>query len=154
VQAPGSFPRPFRAALGDRIYGCDDCQEVCPPNRVDERRQPPPAADASAEPTVDLLAMLAASDDELLERHGRWYIPDRAPRYLRRNALVALGNVGRGDDPATASALAVALRDADPLVRGHAVWAARRLGRDDLVAHAMAAERDLDVLTEIAAPLD
>ncbi|MDQ3643818.1 MAG: HEAT repeat domain-containing protein, partial [Actinomycetota bacterium] len=54
-------------------------------------------------------------------------------RYLRRNALVALGNVGDGSDPGVARVLASALADPDPLVREHAAWAADRLGRRDLL---------------------
>jgi len=132
LQAPGEFPIEFREALGDRLYGCDDCQEACPPNRLEERRNPPPADDAD-EAWVDLLELLAASDEELLDRHGRWYIPRRQPRYLRRNALVVLGNIGDGADPDVEEALRRALADVDPLIRSHAEWAARRLGRDDLV---------------------
>ena len=135
LQAEGPFPPEHRVALGGRIYGCDDCQEVCPPNRRAERLDPHPAAAGSgAQPSVDLLAMLAASDDELLARLGRWYVPRRDPRYLRRNALVALGNVGDAADPAVARALLWALAEPDAIVRGHAVWAARRLGRPDLIA--------------------
>jgi epoxyqueuosine reductase len=133
LQAPGDFPVEFREALGDRLYGCDDCQEACPPNRVEERRAPPPPAEDSDEAWVDVLDLLAASDEELLDRHGRWYIPRRQPRYLRRNALVVLGNVGDGADPEVEKALRRALADADPLICSHAEWAARRLGRDDLV---------------------
>jgi epoxyqueuosine reductase len=133
LQAPGDFPVEFREALGDRLYGCDDCQEACPPNRLEERRAPPEPADAADEAWVDVLDLLAASDEELLDRHGRWYIPRRQPRYLRRNALVVLGNVGDGADPEVEDALRKALADADPLICSHAEWAARRLGRDDLV---------------------
>jgi epoxyqueuosine reductase len=151
LQVEGPFPAAYRVALGDRLYGCDDCQEVCPPNRRAARVSVPPPAGARAEPTVDLLALLAASDDELLARHGRWYVPRRQARYLRRNALVVLGNVGRGDDPAIAAALATALASDDPLVRGHAVWAARRLGRDDLVRAAVLDDPDPLVRAELAA---
>jgi epoxyqueuosine reductase len=132
LQADGPFPREYRAALGDRIYGCDECQEVCPPNRRQARRGVPEAA-PTAMAQVEVLAMLAASDDELLARYGRWYIPRRDPRYLRRNALVVLGNVGEPDDPAVGAALRRALADADPLIRAHAVWATRRIGCDDLL---------------------
>jgi epoxyqueuosine reductase len=134
LQAPGDFPVEFREALGDRLYGCDDCQESCPPNRLEDRRHPPPAAASDDEAWVPVLDVLAASDDELLARHGRWYIPCRQPRYLRRNALVVLGNVGDGADPAVEAALRKALADADPMLRSHAAWAAERLGRADLVA--------------------
>jgi epoxyqueuosine reductase len=136
VQAPGSIPEAYREALGDRIYGCDECQEACPINRTVDRRHPPGPAEPDTRDRVDLLALLAATDDELLAAHGRWYIAGRQPRYLRRNALVALGNTGDGDDPATERALRRALADPDPLLVEHAAWAARRLGRDDLVGRA------------------
>jgi epoxyqueuosine reductase len=135
VQQPGPFPVEFRTALGDRIYGCDDCQEVCPPNRRAERDGILPGHDEvdAGDAWVPLLELLAASDGELLERHGRWYIAGRDPRWLRRNALVALGNVGDGADPAVAAALRAALAGDDPMLREHAVWAAERLGRGDLL---------------------
>ena len=65
--------------------------------------------------------------------HGRWYIAGRDPRYLRRNALVALGNVGDGHDPATEQILQHWLGVDDPMLAEHARWAAMELGRDDLV---------------------
>lgn len=121
------FRPEFRVALGDRIYGCDDCADVCPPNRVrirlDNRRAKRPN-----EAWVSLVDLLDASDEDLMARFGRWYIPRRQPRYLRRNALVALGNVGYPSDPRVRSAVSRALAHPDPLVRAHAVWCARRLG--------------------------
>jgi epoxyqueuosine reductase len=134
LQAPGPFPLEFRAALGDRIYGCDDCQEVCPPNKAAERRSPPPDAGPADEPWVDVVAMLDLDDDGLLARFGRWYIARREPRYLRRNALVVLGNIGDGRSSDVERALRRALASDDALVREHAAWAATRLGRSDLVA--------------------
>jgi epoxyqueuosine reductase len=133
LQAPGDFPLEFREALGNRLYGCDDCQEVCPPNRLEERRTPAPPAGAEDEAWVPVLELLAASDDELLARHGRWYIPRREARYLRRNALVVLGNVGDGQDRDVEAALRRALADPDSMLRSHAAWAAERLGRGDLI---------------------
>lgn len=171
LQMEGSFPREHREALGDRIYGCDDCQEVCPPNRRAARLEAPAPAPASslspapdepgdegqtaaggeAETHVDLVDLLAASDDELLDRHGRWYIARRQAKHLRRNALVVLGNVGDPGDPRVLTALRQALAHDDPLVRGHAVWAARRMGRPDLVP---ADDADPDVREEMAAPVE
>lgn len=121
LQAEGPFPVEHRVALGARIYGCDDCQEVCPPNRVDVRRDPPVAG---GEAWVDLASLLDASDEELLQRHGRWYIPKRDPRYVRRNALVALGNVG---DERTRPLLERYAAGDDELLREHAAWALARL---------------------------
>lgn len=146
VQTTGVFDPAFRVALGDRIYGCDECADVCPPNRVRVRietrkrarrpsrivaspghRCPAPGDEQPEAAWVSLLDMLSASDDELMARYGRWYIPRRQPRYLRRNALVALGNVGDASDPRVRDAVDRALADPDPIVRGHAVWCARRL---------------------------
>jgi epoxyqueuosine reductase len=134
VQAEGDFPEPFRVALGDRIYGCDDCQEVCPPNRRAERRAGDDDRPVADETWVDLVELLAAGDEELLARHGRWYIPRRDPRYVRRNALVALGNVG---DPADGRVVAVVeryLAGDDAMLRRHAAWAAQQLGLDAVAA--------------------
>ncbi|MEY2447063.1 MAG: epoxyqueuosine reductase [Acidimicrobiaceae bacterium] len=121
LQARGDFPVEFRAALGDRIYGCDECQEVCPPNRRSAR-----AATATGE-GVDLLELLGATDDVLLARHGRWYIADRDPRYLRRNALVVLGNTAAADDRAALDTIDRYRADPDPMLRSHAAWAADRI---------------------------
>jgi epoxyqueuosine reductase len=140
VQRPGTFPVEYREALGDRLYGCDDCQEVCPPSvrlgsrhRVDvERLAVHPggrnAPDGEVQAWVDVLDVLESSDDELLARFGRWYIPDRDPLWLRRNALVVLGNVGEGDDGRTQRVLRhYGSHPSEPL-REHARWAAERLG--------------------------
>ena len=154
LQTTGSFPRDQRVALGDRIYGCDDCQEVCPPNRVELRRaERPEAAVPLGDPErawVPLLDLLTASDEDLLARHGRWYVAERNPRYVRRNALVVLGNVGDGQDPAVVQALVAACGHPDPLLRAHAVWAARRLGRDDLLT-GLHDDPDPDVRAELSA---
>ena len=135
VQAPGVIPREYREALGDRVYGCDDCQDVCPPNRRFERRVPPAPAERDDVATVDLLEWLELSDAELLARHGRWYIAERDPRHLRRNALVALGNSQATGDPRVRGAVEAALHSDDPLLRVHAVWAAARLGMIDALPH-------------------
>lgn len=144
VQQTGVFPRQHRVALGDRIYGCDDCQDVCPPGRRDlravddgagqtesraARDTPPPDAWVSV---LDLLDP-DVGDDELLARYGRWYIPRRDPRHLRRNALVVLGNVGDAGDAEQRATLARWCHSDDDLLRAHAVWAAARLGLTDLV---------------------
>ena len=130
VQADGVFDPDFRVALGNRLYGCDDCQDACPPNRIRLRRPPRPGREPASEIVAwaPLLDVLAAGDRELMERYGRWYIPRRQPRYLRRNALVVLANVGDAADPRVRAAVDRALGDPDPLIRAHAVWCARRLG--------------------------
>ncbi len=124
VQAAGPIPEQFREALGDRIYGCDDCQEVCPPSRRSPQGEQQPDAEGSI---VNLLELLASDDQALLERHGRWYIANRDPRYLRRNAIVALGNGAQTDDGRVREVLAGHTQGNDPLLAEHAVWALGRL---------------------------
>jgi epoxyqueuosine reductase len=158
LQATGTFPRDQRVALGDRLYGCDECQEVCPPNRLEVRRAAPGGRGTPVpvgEPEhawVPVLELLAATDNELLAAHGRWYIPERDPRYLRRNALIVLGNIGDGREATVRRALSAALGDADPLLRAHAVWSARRLGCDDLLVD-LIGDPDPDVQAELAGPV-
>jgi epoxyqueuosine reductase len=130
LQAEGPFPREHRIALGDRIYGCDECQEVCPPNR----RAPMAPPSGTERPWVPLVSLLDDDDAVVLQWAERWYIPRREVRYVRRNALVVLGNVGDGSDPVVEAVLRRHLVHDDGLLRAHAVWAARRLGREDLVA--------------------
>ena len=63
-----------------------------------------------------------------MQRHGRWYIAGRDPRWLRRNALVVLGNVGDGNDPRTAAVLTRYQNGEDAVLAEHARWASDRLG--------------------------
>ncbi len=148
VQAKGTFPLEFRVALGTRIYGCDDCQEICPPNRR-RARQPVHIGGSARRPHVPLLELLEADDDVLLRDYGVWYIPGREPRYLRRNALIAVANSGARDDPRVIEAIKNMLASPDPMLRAHAVWAAKRLGVGELTA-ALANDRDAAVRAELA----
>uniref|UniRef100_A0A6J7NZB5 Unannotated protein n=1 Tax=freshwater metagenome TaxID=449393 RepID=A0A6J7NZB5_9ZZZZ len=148
VQKPGIFPMEFREALGDRIYGCDDCQDVCPINR---RSDPAPEGVAAPEllAWVPVLELLDLDDATILERHGRWYLHGRDPVWVRRNALVILGNTGDGQDAAVEASLVRYLQHPNPVLRAHAVWAARRLGRNDLLPDT---DSDPSVRAELIAP--
>ncbi len=151
VQADGWFPRRWRVALGNRIYGCDDCQDVCPPNR----RAPGPGEPAAGQPVaeadqvdVELDWLLTADDEEILDRHGRWYIAERNVDNVRRSALVVLGNTAEPSGRPPHALLARFLTHQEPVLRGHAVWAARRLGLDQL-ARLAAEDPDPEVRTEL-----
>ena len=150
LQAPGAFPPEYRDALGDRIYGCDDCQVVCPYNDPvsgpsgSRRHSPPQPTELSGgrgmrSDSVGIAGLLGMTDDDLMDAFGHWYIPRRRPEYLRRNALVVLGNVGDPAEPGITDVLRQALASPSAVIASHAVWAARRLGRADLVGEAEAA---------------
>ena len=105
------------------VYGCDICQDVCPWNRGVEKRRAGGAA-RGAEPHVSLADWLAGRRRRAASpRYDRLYVPRNDPRYLRRNALVALGNAGGEHAPLRR---AYAEGD-DPLLREHAEWALERL---------------------------
>jgi epoxyqueuosine reductase len=124
TQAPAPIPEDYRAELGSQVYGCDICQDVCPWNRGIEKRRAGAASARDLEPHVSLVDWLEASDEELRDRYERLYFPRKDPRYLRRNALVALGNSGDSVHGAAAEPYA---EGADPLLREHAEWALARL---------------------------
>ncbi len=143
AQQPGSIPRQFRAAMGDRVYGCDDCIEACPPgSRL--------LARSGAETgRLDLVALLDTDDDTLRHDLGHWYLPKADPVMIRRNALVALGNTGGAEAVPT---LARYLSHLRPVLRLHAAWALGVIGsaaaRRALTA-ALTDERHPDVRNEI-----
>jgi epoxyqueuosine reductase len=124
IEHPGPIPEALRPAMGNRIYGCDDCLAVCPWNKF-ARAHSEPAFLPRAELTAPRLAELAALDDVAfralfsgspIKRIGR-------DRFVR-NVLIAIGNSGT---PALRPAAQALAEDADPAVADAARWAAQRL---------------------------
>ncbi|HZB36149.1 MAG TPA: tRNA epoxyqueuosine(34) reductase QueG [Gaiellaceae bacterium] len=124
TQSKHSIPEAYRAELDDRVYGCDICQDVCPWNRGVEKRRAGDPLPAHAEPIVSLVDWLEAEDADLRLRYERLFVPRNDPRYLRRNALVALGNNGRPEDRHLAERYA---ESDDSMLQQHAEWALTRL---------------------------
>jgi epoxyqueuosine reductase len=121
TQAPAAIPAAYREHLGAQVYGCDICQDVCPWNRgVEKRRTDVPAAEAH----VRLVDWLEEDGDALRRRYERLYVPRNDARYLRRNALVALGNTGTPDDAVLAEPF---LANGDELLREQAEWTVARI---------------------------
>jgi len=121
TQAPAPIPEDYRAPLGAQVYGCDICQDVCPWNRgVEKRRRDLPEQDAH----VDLVAWLEADGAALVSEYDRLYVPRNDPRWLRRNALVALGNTGGAEHVELLERHAA---DDDALIAEHASWALARV---------------------------
>ena len=153
LQKPGVFDRDFRVALGDRLYGCDDCQEVCPPTVRFEKRASVVADelvkhDDRTTAWVSVQKILLADDESLLKEFGAWYIANRDPKWLRRNALVILGNIGDANDRLVVELLQKYCNHSDAILRSHAVWAAARLGLNHLLP---LSEDDEIVLAELRA---
>jgi epoxyqueuosine reductase len=124
IEHDGPIPREFRASMGNRIYGCDDCLAVCPWNKFAQTASEAKllAREHLKAPT---LADLAALDDAGFRSHFRKSPVKRIGRdRFVRNVMIAIGNSG---DPALAAPARAALDDASPLVRGAAVWALSQL---------------------------
>jgi len=151
IEHKGPIPHEFRAAVGNRIFGCDDCLAVCPWNKFAQTSR-----EAKLRARVDLesppLAELALLDDAGFRAHFSGTPIKRLghARFLR-NVLIAIGNSKARELAATAQAR---LGDAAPLVRGAAIWALGRLLPSPRF-HALARERagaetDRDVAAEWA----
>jgi epoxyqueuosine reductase len=133
IESKGPIPRPFRAAMGNRVFGCDICQEVCPWNgdKPSSRWPSPDPAYRAREPLEG--PELVRFAEHILGLSGKGYLrefqgsPLARPRRqgMLRNLCVGLGNTG---DAAAVPVLARALEDRHPLVRGHAAWALGRVG--------------------------
>jgi epoxyqueuosine reductase len=113
TQTAGEMPDEVMDALGDRVYGCDICQDVCPWNAGVEKRRAGDAVPEGTQPTVSLVDWLARDGDDLVRELDRLFVPRNDPRWLRRNALVALGNAGGPEDAPLAESY---LDDPEPAV--------------------------------------
>ncbi len=122
TQSRHSIPPDIRDSMRDFAYGCDICQDACPWNRGIERRR---AGDEPMPFGIRLAEWLEGDDASIDAAWDRLFVPRRQVRYLRRNALVALGNSG---DPQSAALAAPYLDSDDALLREHAAWALRKLG--------------------------
>jgi epoxyqueuosine reductase len=124
IEHKGHIAREFRQAMGNRIYGCDDCLAVCPWNKFaeaseDEAYRPPPGRGA-----VGLAEFASLDDAAFRSKFARSPILRTGRDRFLRNVLVAIGN---SDDPGLASAAMARLDDTSALVRAMAVWALARL---------------------------
>ncbi|HYF94232.1 MAG TPA: tRNA epoxyqueuosine(34) reductase QueG [Symbiobacteriaceae bacterium] len=160
TQMKGMIPTEFRETMGNRLFGCDDCQDVCPYNRKARRGLHPEFA---SHPEVggapDLLKLMNMTKGDF----RRWFEPSaagwRGKTTIQRNAVIALGNAG---DPGALEPLVKALGSESQPVRAHAAWGLGRLaGAAPGVAEAARAalenrrrhESDPDVLAEIEGAL-
>lgn len=175
IELRGSIPLELRPLMGNLIFGCDICQQVCPVNKLAEKRlgltarsstpssqgqliAPPTRAAFRSRPEVgsspDLIPLLSLTEDQFRVRFRSSPIRRTKRRGLLRNVCVALGNSG---DPQAVPALIGALHDSEPLVRGHAAWALGCLSGEEAIRalhEAAGTEDDEDVRKEIRCALE
>ncbi len=154
IELKGPIPTDLRPLIGNWIFGCDICQEVCPVNRsAPAPDHPEHRARAAWGHEPDLIELMGLSDEEFRARFRGSPVKRTKRRGLLRNVAVALGNSG---DPRAVPALIQALSDHEPLVRGHAAWALGRFPGVESVRALEAAvgwETDPWVCEEIGASL-
>jgi epoxyqueuosine reductase len=124
IELKGSIPIELRSAIGNRIYGCDDCLAVCPWNKFAREGS---LMKEHARPdlnTPDLLELLALDDAAFKQRFIGTPILRTKRRGLLRNVCVALGNIG---DATALPALQKATGDSEPLIAEHAHWAMEQI---------------------------
>ncbi|HJT59469.1 MAG TPA: tRNA epoxyqueuosine(34) reductase QueG [Ktedonobacteraceae bacterium] len=175
IELRGSIPLELRPLMGNLIFGCDICQQVCPVNIIAEKRLG--LRDHTTRPTrfsqpihfqprhafqprvgiggsPELIPLLSLTEEQFRERFHHSPIKRAKRRGLLRNVCVALGNSG---DQQAVPALIHALHDSEPLVRGHAAWALGRLGGSlakEALEQALVTEKDVEVATEIRCAMD
>lgn len=150
TQTKGFLADEFRAKIGNRIYGCDTCQTVCPKNKgidfhVHEEMEPDPEL---AKPLLKPLLTMSNKDFKAKFGHmsGSW----RGKKPIQRNAIVALAHFK--DQTALPTLISVMQEDPRPVLRGTAAWAIGKIGGSEVYSILQAAfenETDESVLAEI-----
>ncbi len=160
IENRGGIPTDLRSLVGNLVFGCDICQDVCPVNRKANSPASPielaPAlvtGTAGAVGLLDLIALLEMTEPEFKDRFQGTSVMRAKHSGMQRNACVALGNLGQAQ---AVPALSRALREASDVVRGHAAWALGRIGTPqalEALENAQAVEVDHGVLSEIGEAL-
>ncbi|MBC8089115.1 MAG: tRNA epoxyqueuosine(34) reductase QueG [Phycisphaerae bacterium] len=150
IELRGAIPEVLREPIGELVYGCDICQDVCPFSRKFSKPLTELAFKArpwfKSPSLIDWMGMSTAAWGEFSRRSP---IKRAKRRGFLRNVAVALGN---SRDPAAVPVLSKSLSDNEPLIRGHAAWALGRIGTPDGLAPLLdrvAVERDEWVLSEL-----
>jgi epoxyqueuosine reductase len=151
IEHRDAIPRELRAGIGDWLFGCDVCQDVCPWNRKSPTTDEP--AFQPQEADIDLIELFDLDDDAFRQRFRRTPLWRPKRRGILRNAAIVLGNQRRAE---AAAALIRGLHDPEPLIRGASAWALGQIGNPQSLSaltDRRASEVDSYVLEEINAAL-
>jgi len=154
IELKGSIPEALRTGIGNWVFGCDICQDVCPWNRKSPRSVDPVVQPRDDLNPVDARELLLLPDDELKRRFSTSPLARPGPVGLKRNAAIVLGNARH---PAAISTLVHGLQHADPVVRGSCAWALGQFRQESARVALMqrqSIEDNAEVLAELANALD
>jgi epoxyqueuosine reductase len=154
IELRGPVPAELREGMGDWIFGCDICQEVCPWNRKAPRCDEVAFEPAAERHPADLLGLLKLDAEDFRRAYGHSALSRPKRAGLLRNAAIALGNAR---DARAVGALIDALADDEPLVRGAAAWALGRIGTGEAIEalrDRAPVEQGVQVQAELAAALE
>ena len=152
IELKGVIPTEFRKAIGNRIYGCDDCQIVCPWNSYAVKTEE--IAFKSGDNNFLLIDLIQLNEEEFRKRFKGSPIKRIKRRGLLRNVAVAIGN---SNNPKAVPVLIKALQDKEPLIRAHIVWALGELMGSKCISilnEKLAKEKEFIVLREMKAMQD
>ncbi|URM32251.1 tRNA epoxyqueuosine(34) reductase QueG [Cytobacillus firmus] len=150
TQTKGFLAEPYREKLGNRLYGCDTCQTVCPENKgkdfhLHDEMEPDPEV---AKPL--LRPLLFISNREFKEKYGPVSGSWRGKKPIQRNAIIALAHYK--DETAAEDLIKVMKEDPRPVIRGTAAWALGKIGGEKsmpALKQALQQEKDGEVIAEI-----
>ncbi len=146
IEHRGHIDRPLRSAIGDWLFGCDICQEVCPWNRKPQRKSDHPPRRLE---TLDLAELFSIDDNEFRKRFRKTPLWRTRRRGILRNAAIVLGNQR---DPAAVNTLIIGLNDNEPIVRAASAWALSRIKTNEAIEglkNRIRIEKDTEVSNEI-----
>ncbi|MBV8880682.1 MAG: tRNA epoxyqueuosine(34) reductase QueG [Planctomycetaceae bacterium] len=150
IEHRGAIPRKLRPLMGNLVFGCDICQDVCPWNKFAGVAPEREFYAREGNLTPSLIELLGLSRDDFNRRFKGSPVKRAKHSGFLRNVAVALGN---SNDPAAIPSLERALEHEEPLVRAHAAWALGRLGARAALERRRPLESEAEVLEEIEAAL-
>ncbi len=158
IEFDGFIPRELRPLMGNHIFGCDDCQMVCPWNRHAVAPDPDLLVPREENLLPELTNLLQLDDEAFRQRFRKSPVKRAGRGGLLRNVCIAMGNSG---DTGFVPALAAVLTDAEALIRGHAAWALGQLASranhgqiGTVLEQRKQQEHDVNVLEEIRLSID